>query len=126
MDYQETQRYIRKVYNSYTNIALIQVFRSDVDFFVKRSPSEGELNDKFYPPRFEGYFASFRENATLNGGKIAFKGATSGIVYDIHLDCSTANQGKLSCSYSFYNSGYFTEAVDMSAQTKSQPEPLGM
>ena len=102
------------------------MFRSDVDFFVKRSPSEGELNDKFYPPRFEGYFASFRENATLNGGKIAFKGATSGIVYDIHLDCSTANQGKLSCSYSFYNSGYFTEAVDMSAQTKSQPEPLGM
>ena len=81
------------------------MFRSDVDFFVKRRLSDGELNtlrnDKLYPPRFEGYFAPFREKATLDDGKIVFKGATSDIVYNIDLDCPTAIQGKLSCSYSF-------------------------
>ena len=77
------------------------MFRSDVDFFVKRRFSEGELNDKFYPPRFEGYFAPLREKATLDDGKIVFKGATCDIVYNIDLDCPTAIQGKLSCSYSF-------------------------
>jgi hypothetical protein len=91
-----------------------KVFRSEVDFFVKRRLSEGELNtlmsDKFYPPRFEGYFACFRANATLDDGKIVFKGATSDIVYDIHLDCPTAIPAK--------------EAVDMSTPTESQPEPL--
>ncbi|CAI8051843.1 hypothetical protein GBAR_LOCUS28378 [Geodia barretti] len=88
-----------------------KVFRSEVDFFVKRRLTEGELNtlksDKFYPPRFEGYFASFRENATLDDGKIVFKGATSDIVYDIHLDCPTAIPA-------------IKEAVDMSTHTESK------
>ena len=135
MDYQETQRYNRKVYNSSipycdceSAIALIQVFRSEVDFFVKRRLTEGELNtlksDKFYPPRFEGYFASFRENATLDDGKIVFKGATSDIVYDIHLDCPTAIpaiKGIISVMlFQLLKFMIFTEAVDMSTHTESK------
>ena len=68
----------------------MQVFCSDVDFFVKEDISEGELlclqSDEFYPPRFEVFFASFKENATLSDGKIAFNGATSGIKFNLDLD----------------------------------------
>ena len=61
-----------------------------MDFFVKRRLSQGELeclkSDDFYPPRFDVFFASFQENATLSDGKIAFRGATSDIEFNIHLD----------------------------------------
>ncbi|CAI8057378.1 hypothetical protein GBAR_LOCUS31267 [Geodia barretti] len=67
-----------------------KIFRSEVDFFVKRRLSQGELeclkSDDFYPPRFDVFFASFQENATLSDGKIAFRGATSDIEFNIHLD----------------------------------------
>ena len=67
-----------------------QIFRSEVDFFFKRRLSQGELeclqSDDFYPPRFDVFFASFQENATLSDGKIAFRGATSNIEFNIHLD----------------------------------------
>ncbi|CAI8005673.1 hypothetical protein GBAR_LOCUS4357 [Geodia barretti] len=66
------------------------VFRSEVDFFVKDNISEGELqclqSDEFYPPRFEVFFASFKENATLSDGQITFSGATSGIKFNLDLD----------------------------------------
>ena len=69
-----------------------QIFRSDVDFFVKKRLSQGEQeclqSDDFYPPRFDMFFASFQENATLSDGKIAFRGATSDIEFNIHLDLS--------------------------------------
>ena len=68
----------------------MQVFRSEVDFFVKDNISEGELlrlqSDEFYPPRFEVFFASFKENATLSDGQITFSGATSGIKFNLDLD----------------------------------------
>ncbi|CAI8033894.1 hypothetical protein GBAR_LOCUS19112, partial [Geodia barretti] len=67
-----------------------KVFRSEVDFFVKDNISEGELlclqSDEFYPPRFEVFFASFKENATLSDGQITFSGATSGIKFNLDLD----------------------------------------
>ena len=68
----------------------MQIFRSDVDFFIREDVTEEELqilqSDEFYPPRFEVFFASFRENATLSDAKISFSGATTDIVFDIHLD----------------------------------------
>ena len=72
----------------YTN-KLIQIFRSDVDFFVKRGLSQRELeclrSDEFYPPRFKVFFASLQKNAILSGGKIAFRGATTPVEFGIHL-----------------------------------------
>ncbi|CAI8016747.1 hypothetical protein GBAR_LOCUS10257, partial [Geodia barretti] len=66
------------------------VFHSEVDFFVKDDISEGELqclqSDEFYPPRFEVFFASLKENATLGDGQITFSGATSGIKFNLDLD----------------------------------------
>ena len=68
----------------------MQVFRSEVDFFVKDDISEGELqclqSDEFYPPRFEMFFAFFKENATLDDGQITFSGATIGIKFNLDLD----------------------------------------
>ena len=60
-----------------------------MDFFVKGRLSQGELeclqSDEFYPPRFRVYIASLQENAIFSGGKIAFRGATTDIEFDIHL-----------------------------------------
>ena len=56
----------------------------------KTQLSEEELeclqSDEFYPPRFEVFFASVQENATLSDGKIAFRGATTDIEFNVHLD----------------------------------------
>ena len=64
-----------------------------MDFFAKHKLSEEELeclqSDEFYPPRFEVFFASFQENATLSDGKIAFRGATTDIEFNVHLDLSS-------------------------------------
>ena len=101
------------------------MFRSEVDFFLKRRLSEGKLDalksDKFYPPRFEGYFASYKANATLDDGKIMFKGATSDIVFDLHLDCPTVIQGTLFCCscIHFCSSRFITAGVERSTQTET-------
>ncbi|CAI8025142.1 hypothetical protein GBAR_LOCUS14554 [Geodia barretti] len=67
-----------------------KIYRCDVDFFVKGKISAKTMKkrekDDLYPPRFEMFFVSSKENATFSGGKIAFRGATSGIKFDIHLD----------------------------------------
>ena len=62
-----------------------------MDFFLNERISEGELeelqSDEFYPPRFQVFFASPQtQSMALSGGKIAFKGATSPIEFDIHLN----------------------------------------
>ena len=68
----------------------MQIFRSDVDFFIKKNVTEEELqlvqSDEFYPPRFEVFFASSRENATLSDAEITFSGAATNIKFNIHLD----------------------------------------
>ena len=61
-----------------------------MDFFVRGRISEEDLqclqSDDFYPPRFQVFFVSFKDNATLSDGKIAFNGATSDLEFDIHLN----------------------------------------
>ena len=68
----------------------IQICRSEVDFFLKKRISKGELeclqSHEFYPPRFQVFFASHQENPTLTGGKIAFRGTTSDIEFDTYFN----------------------------------------
>ena len=45
-----------------------------------------QSSDEFYPPQFEVFFVSYKENATLSDGKVSFKGATTDIEFDTHLD----------------------------------------
>ena len=59
------------------SVLSMQIFRSEVDFFLKERISEGELeeleSEEFYPPRFQVFFASpsQTQNTTFTDGKIA-------------------------------------------------------
>ena len=113
-------------------IVLSQICRDDVDFFVKKGSSEGELesqlSDEFYPPRFKVFFSSTKENDTFIDGKIAFTGATSNLEFNMHLDLhdsvNPANSSASKFQY-FYLKYYFIVAVDAGTQTEGQTVSAG-
>ena len=47
----------------------------------------------FYPPRFQVFLASSPKDPTLSDGSIRFKGADSGLRYDIYLDLPDQDTG---------------------------------
>ena len=68
-----------------------------MDFFVRERTAVEEIQvqeDKdFYPPRFHVFLASSPKDPTLSDAKIRFKGADSGLQYDIHLDLPDQDTG---------------------------------
>ena len=70
-----------------------QIFRSEVDFFIRKRTAKDDLEAQerrnLYPPRFQVFFASSPKDPTLGGGKIKFKGADGDLQYDIYLDPPT-------------------------------------
>ena len=72
------------------------MFRSDVDFFVRKRTLVKEMEsqeDDFYPPRFEVFLASSSKNLTLSDGSIRFKGADCDLQYDMYLDLPDQDTG---------------------------------
>jgi hypothetical protein len=67
-----------------------KVYRSEVDFFVRKRTSREDLqaaeHRDFYPPRFQIFLAPSPKDPTLRGGRIKLKGARSDLQYDIYLD----------------------------------------
>ena len=73
------------------------MFRSDVDFFVRKRTAvkemEAQEDEDFYPPRFEVFLASSPKDPTLSDGSIRFKGADRDLQYDIYLDLPDQDTG---------------------------------
>ncbi|CAI8001528.1 hypothetical protein GBAR_LOCUS3209 [Geodia barretti] len=67
-----------------------KVYRSEVDFFVRKRTLPEDLqvaeHRDFYPPRFQIFLAPSPKDPTLRGGRIKLKGARSDLQYDIYLD----------------------------------------